>query len=172
MSLDYFGTPFSHPEHPSEQWVRHDKAIVDKVSLKSIICQRSFYRCSSSSGRRMPVLRIWSSTPLRKPDNYARATFGSEHGSNKRGPATRARYSKRPSDNQQVAVITQSIVQDYLWLHNAGKAILAKQWPLASLLCPLPGRQRQQVLCRPLHRLGFSNAVCGCLARLCERKGE
>lgn len=51
MSLDYFGSPFSHPDHPSEQWVRHDKAIVDNVSLPSIICQRSF--TSSSSGQRM-----------------------------------------------------------------------------------------------------------------------
>lgn len=94
MSLDYFGSPFSHPDHPSEQWVRHDKAIVDKVSLPSIICQQSFFLVLVRSAD--AVLRI-SSTPLRKPDDYARATFGSEHGSNKRGPATRARHSKRPS---------------------------------------------------------------------------
>lgn len=142
IKVDNFGIPFSNPGHPAEQWLRLNQPFFDKITLQHIMNQRSFYFVVVKSAAEIEKM---ASIPVR-PNNFVERMYGHCHDWNiKRyveqqqqpgfkGVTFQASESFQ-SDNEQIAVVSQSIAQDYMWLHDAKKAILKKQWPAYFIPC-------------------------------------
>lgn len=155
--------PFCNPGHPAEQWLRHNQPFFGETTLQHVLMQRVF---SLVLIKALPQVEALTSTPI-VPRTIYESLYGQDHTWSIRrytkqqqhpdfkGPTFEPSFAFR-DDNEQVAVVTQSIVQDYMWLHDAKKAILQKQWPAYFIPCEdnsdkryfvvlyLPAKLRQQ----------------------------
>lgn len=122
--------------HPAEQWPRHNQPFFGETTLQDVLGQRVFTVVLLSLQFRVERMMSTQVVPSTKFENV----YGKEH------EFDIARYKKQhelpgfpgktyeasrafQNDNEQVAVVTQSIVQDFMWLHMAKLAILQKRWP-------------------------------------------
>lgn len=167
VRVENFGIPFCNPGHAAEQWLRYNKPFFGKVTLQHIMNQRSFYLVLVKS---VAEVEQMASTPVR-PNTFVQSMYGQRHDwdikrytqqqqqSGFKGKTIQA-YESFQSDNEQIAILTQSVVQDYMWLHDAKKAILQRQWPAYFIPCE-EGEDRKYFVVIHLNvafREYFSNA--------------
>ncbi|KAL6699417.1 P-loop containing nucleoside triphosphate hydrolase protein [Trichoderma pleuroticola] len=108
-----YGKPFANYGHPSHGWMNHNEPIVGNSTLIDIIEQRNF------------------SFVLPGPFRYP---YGEEHSwslerydeqlPRNRGPQFVPAFSF-DNDNEHLAAMTQSQVQDVMWIHKAAQDIAA-----------------------------------------------
>lgn len=137
-----FGMPFCNPGHPAEQWLRRNQPFFGEITLQHVLQQRLFSFVVARPHRQVDAM---ASTPV-VPKTIFESLYGHDHAWNIqrymeqqqqpdfKGPTFEASLTFQ-DDNEQVAVVTQSIVQDYMWLHDAKKAILQKRWPAYFIPC-------------------------------------
>lgn len=170
IAVENFGIPFCNPDHPAEQWLRRNQPFFDEVTLQHIMNLRSVYLVVVKS---VAEVEQMASVPVR-PDNFAERMYGQSHGwdikryaEQRRQPGFRGKTFQASesfkSDNQEIAVVSQSVVQDYMWLHDAKKEILARQLPAYFIPCEdsEEGNDRKYFVVLYLDaafRLGFEDA--------------
>lgn len=122
-----FGMPFANRGHPSEQFLNHD-ASINGHTLVSILERDSFQFIVAVPDE--PLERQWTQKlagPFRYP--YGEVHFWDEGLYAELLPATKgpqfARAWTFDNDNEHLAALTQSQVQDIMWVHDAAVEIAA-----------------------------------------------
>ncbi|KAK0756460.1 hypothetical protein N5P37_010932 [Trichoderma harzianum] len=121
VTVKGFGIPFYHLDHPSDGWINHNEPIVGDMTLVDIIEQRKFSFVVASGDR---VLEKYWSQELPGPFRYP---YGEDHSWSleryneqlftHRGPQFVAALTF-DNDNEHLAAMTQSQVQDIMWLYK------------------------------------------------------
>lgn len=127
VSVYNFGMPFNNPGHPSEDWLFCNKPIIGNATLMQILKQESFrfvVPAAVEDVRRhldldclpSPTTFPYGTVHNFDMDRYAEdaSTWGGDH----YPPSLTFR-----NDSVHVAVVSQSVVQDFWWLHLAKEAI-------------------------------------------------
>lgn len=128
--VEGYGMPYAHKGHIAEKWLHQNQPIVHDVTLLGLLEQRSFHFVVNS---RPDVLReIWDPALLPQPFRYPYA-FGKDHAW--KGPevyyemlqkAKGHRFDARlsfDSSNEMLTVLSQSQIQDIMWLAGAAEKI-------------------------------------------------
>ncbi|KAG8167592.1 hypothetical protein KVR01_003281 [Diaporthe batatas] len=133
--VDGFGLPFANPADPElESWVDNTKAIAGDYTLVGVIQQRKFYFLVAYATRE--VQKNWNPALLPAPFSYP---YGTDHkwdmdkyreliAQTKSPRAFQPAYSF-DDDNSHVAVVTQAVVQDVVWLDDAANEIADIKFP-------------------------------------------
>lgn len=134
LSVYNFGMPFYNPGHASEDWLFRNEPIVGDVTLMQILKQQTF--------RFVVPAAVDTIRRRLDPDNIPQTTvfpYGTVHNFDLDRYAsdapTWAGDHYPPSllfrnDNDHVAVVSQSVVQDFWWLHLAREAIAQNVMPV------------------------------------------
>lgn len=127
-----FGLPFSNPGHPADGWFNRDEPMVASLTLREFLEQSVFT---------MVVGRVPGPAHLEKVIKEATLSpftypYGRDHMWDVTryvtpdGPASGTKFALRQSfddDNSHVAVLTQSVAQDQIWVaHEAAKLFATK----------------------------------------------
>ncbi|KAK1766326.1 DNA helicase [Phialemonium atrogriseum] len=127
VTVEGFGMPFTNPGHPSEGWINKDEAIIDKVTLLDILQQRHFAFVVGLTADSVDF--AWDPMALGDPFSYP---YGTEHSWDMARYKTMllktkghqfAPASRFINDNEHVACLTQSVVQDTFWLEQDAETI-------------------------------------------------
>lgn len=140
--VDGFGMPFANRGHPSEGVVNNGEYIGENVTLMDMIRRLEFHFIVASPD--MPLfsqLFAGIPTPFRYP--YGEEHFWDEGRYDEMLPKTKGHQFK-PSwsfdnDNEHLAALTQSQVQDVMWIHKASKKFgdtKLRAYFISSLSCP------------------------------------
>ncbi|KAM0255907.1 hypothetical protein ACHAQJ_005308 [Trichoderma viride] len=124
--VEGFRMPFANRGHPSEGFINNNECIKGDITLMGMIRRLEFHFIVAS-----PDLFLFSqldagiSAPFRYP--YGEEHYWSEERYEKMLPKTKGHQFK-PSwsfdnDNEHLAALTQSQVQDVMWLHKASQKI-------------------------------------------------
>ncbi|TFB02785.1 Regulator of nonsense transcripts 1 [Trichoderma ghanense] len=131
-----FGMPFANPGHPSEGFVNRNAAIKGKTLL-DILQQESFYFIVAAP--KGPLEKYWAQelpAPFRYP--YGQQHFWDEGRYDEILPETRGKQfppaMSFDDDNEHMAALTQSQVQDIMWVHKA--ALEIAEIPLRGYFVP------------------------------------
>lgn len=145
VSIRGFGLPFSNPGHPSEQRLLNGAPIIGSVRLEDIFSLRTYYIL-------VPLMAssAMSKFAADKIGPVVSYPYGEEHSwdlerydamlPNCRGQ----KFEPAPyfnNDVKQVAVVTQSEVQDVWWLYRVAEEVKEKKLP--AYLVPLRDDSRQ-----------------------------
>ncbi|KAJ4385734.1 hypothetical protein N0V93_010164 [Gnomoniopsis smithogilvyi] len=134
VSVYNFGMPFYNPGHATEDWLFHNKPIVGNTTLMHILKQQSFRFIVPAAAdtvrerlnpARLPSLTVFPYGQEHKfdMDRYA------EDAPKWAGSHYPACLTFR-NDNDHIAVVSQSVVQDFWWLHLAQEAIAQSPVPV------------------------------------------
>ncbi|RBA17465.1 hypothetical protein FPRO05_02189 [Fusarium proliferatum] len=124
VSVQGFGMPYSNPGHPAEDWLRYTASttVIGGLSLLDIIQQRHFSFLAAQPEKTM--MARWSVASLAPKFNYG---YGIDQSWNME------RYMKQlhdvkghrfqttwnfGTDASHVTALTQSIVQDFMWIQK------------------------------------------------------
>ncbi|EHK51133.1 hypothetical protein TRIATDRAFT_772, partial [Trichoderma atroviride IMI 206040] len=117
-----YGMPFSHPGEQFEAFINNSAPDSVGVTLIEVLQQRHFSFVVASPSN---VLRNWWTQPLPPPLHYP---YGQEHAwsyeryydliSGNKGPQFPPTWSFN-NDNDHLTVLTQSEIQDIMWVHQA-----------------------------------------------------
>ncbi|KAK3295984.1 AAA domain-containing protein [Chaetomium fimeti] len=137
VRVDGFGMPYKNPEHPeAEGWVNRNTTMVENITLLDFLAGRSFLFAMGVTPA--TINKEWNDARLPPPFSYP---YGTEHHwpPAHSGATNLTRYVEllertknaemfRPAysyddDNSHVAVVTQSVIQDIFWIHQASEAI-------------------------------------------------
>ncbi|KAK0717371.1 hypothetical protein B0T26DRAFT_295410 [Lasiosphaeria miniovina] len=129
-----FGTPFRNTQDPKvDRWVNDNAPIVGDTTLLDILTSKEFTLVVHQAPN--TLTHQWQT--LQAPFEYP---YGTEHSfDRKKLDRLRALYAQHKGpqfrhacvyddENSQVAVVTQSCIQDVFWLHEAAREILATKW--------------------------------------------
>ncbi|KAJ4191927.1 hypothetical protein NW767_010835 [Fusarium falciforme] len=129
-----FGVPFRSSDGEVDGWVNDNKPIVDGHTLLDVLRQRHLYfvlamapadALKHYSSDRLPPLFIY---PYSEDQSWNLARFKKEMAASKGHQFNKAfGYS---DDRSHVTVVTQSIVQDIAWIHDAAEEIKAVRFPV------------------------------------------
>ncbi|PNP55868.1 hypothetical protein THARTR1_04088 [Trichoderma harzianum] len=122
VTVKGYGNPFNHPDHPSDGWINYNKPVVgDDLTLIDILKRREFSFIVATPHR---VLEKYWSQELPGPFRYP---YGEDHSWSLeryeeqllkyRGPQFTAALTF-DDDNEHLAAMTQSQVQDIMWLYK------------------------------------------------------
>ncbi|KAM0254015.1 hypothetical protein ACHAQJ_006985 [Trichoderma viride] len=123
-----YGAPFSNPGHPSEKGIIQNEALAfaDDMTLADILRQRQFSLLVVAPSNAMRT--NWFQPlppPFRYP--YGEEHFWSEERYDDMLPKTRgpqfAPSWAFDNDNEHLAALTQSQVQDIMWIHKVAQEI-------------------------------------------------
>lgn len=126
--IEGFGLPFSNPGHPSEQWLFNDIPIIGNVTLSSILAQQEFEFIVPRVGSNILEKQLSSEAlgaDVKYPYGPQQAwdlSVGNAITGVIAGPHFPPAFSF-PDDESCVAVLAQSVFQDYFWLQQAADAI-------------------------------------------------
>lgn len=119
-TIEGFGMPFSNPGHPSEDWINGDDIMIHDMTLVEFLQQRSFYLVVGKAKADW-LAKLIPRCPI-TTFNYP---YGDEHCYSMeryldmqnvmKGERFEPRWTF-DSDNEHIAVTTQSTVQDILWV--------------------------------------------------------
>ncbi|OPB40624.1 hypothetical protein A0O28_0007040 [Trichoderma guizhouense] len=121
VTVKGYGNPFDHPDHPSDGWINYNQPVAGNMTLIDVIEQRIFSFVVAAPDR---VLERYWSQELPGPFRYP---FGEDHSWSLeryeeqlhvlkyRGPQFAAALTFN-NDNEHLAAMTQSQVQDVMWL--------------------------------------------------------
>ncbi|KPM45180.1 hypothetical protein AK830_g1349 [Neonectria ditissima] len=127
VQIEGFGMPFANPGHPAEDWILKGLPIAAGKTLLDILEQRSFQFVINSPPH---VLEgVWDDAKFPQPFSYP---YGTDHTWNEskfqsllereRGHQFAPCWGFR-EDNEHLAALVHSQVQDVMWVHNAAQAI-------------------------------------------------
>lgn len=123
VTVKGYGNPFDHPDHPSDRWINHNEPVVGDMTLIDVIELRNFSFVIALGDR---VLEKHWSQQLPGPFRYP---YGEDHSWSLgryeeqlhvleyRGPQFAAALAF-DNDNEHLAAMTQSQVQDVMWLYR------------------------------------------------------
>ncbi|KAL6798046.1 P-loop containing nucleoside triphosphate hydrolase protein [Trichoderma sp. SZMC 28012] len=121
-----YGKPFANPDHPSHGWMNQNEPVVGDSTLVDILEQRNFSFVVVTGD--LVLAKHWSQE-LPGPFRYP---YGDEHSWSlerydeqllrNRGPQFAPAFSF-DNDNEHLAAMTQSQVQDVMWIHKAAQDI-------------------------------------------------
>jgi hypothetical protein len=127
--VDGYGLPFANIDHPSHGWLNDNQPMIEATTLAGFLQQRDFFLAVAFSADDM--CKFWDYDLLPPPFSFP---YGTVHNWNPTrynrctaetsGPVFARSWTFEDS-NSHVAVITQSVVQDTLWIANAAAAIFA-----------------------------------------------
>ncbi|CAH0026931.1 unnamed protein product [Clonostachys rhizophaga] len=127
--VDGYAKPFSNPGHPCDGWFNRNLPIDDGITLLGLLEERRFHFVLSKNTDYYN--RFWTESMLPPPFSYPykhrlswdieeyRKEF-SEH----RGEPF-ARAITFPNDESRMAAVTQSAIQDVIWIADAAAEIFA-----------------------------------------------
>ncbi|KAL7904675.1 WD40-repeat-containing domain protein [Trichoderma velutinum] len=122
-----FGMPFDNRGHPSDGWINYSQPIIGNHTLLDILSKRTFRFVVESSVEDMQA----SFVPKRIPPPF-RYPYGTDHSWNPDRYDTMLHQTKGKTflkawkfenHNDHLAVVTQSQVQDFVWLRDAAVGI-------------------------------------------------
>ncbi|KAI5464674.1 hypothetical protein BGZ63DRAFT_451852 [Mariannaea sp. PMI_226] len=131
--VEGFGLPFANPGHPSEAWLNHNGPIVGTTTLLDIVEQREFtfvvFYPTVQLGRDWAQGDLKSFSYPYGKDHYwsldrYRDMLGQERGHQF------AQAWCFHDDNAHLAALTQSVVQDVMWLDVATDKIAEVRFPV------------------------------------------
>lgn len=133
--VEGFGVPFSNPGHPSEGWLYRDEPIVGEVRLSGILAQEAFTfvvpnTTAKALEARLSVDELGPvfSYPYGQEHSWDPARYTEQH-PDITGPAFPRAFTFS-DDNEHVAALTQSQVQDVWWLFVASIDIASHWHPI------------------------------------------
>ncbi|KAF7554912.1 hypothetical protein G7Z17_g2536 [Cylindrodendrum hubeiense] len=129
VSVEGFGIPFANALDPEvESWINHDAPIVENVTLLDVLRQNHFHFVVANTAQ--DALRNFSEDRLPPPFKYP---YGTNHTWNtdriqKLLFDTKDKRQFFPTyhyedDNAHITVVTQSIIQDIMWVDQAAREI-------------------------------------------------
>ncbi|KAM0324627.1 hypothetical protein ACHAQA_008016 [Verticillium albo-atrum] len=136
LTVDGFGFPFVNPHNPTvEAWLNQSAPIVDDITLPGFLKRKEF--CFAVATSVDEARRMLDVDKLPPPFAFP---YGTEHKWKRERydeqlAATKSKTSWMPSysfsdDNNHLAVMTQSVLQDVIWLDNAAIQIRATEVPV------------------------------------------
>ncbi|PTB37353.1 hypothetical protein M441DRAFT_40099 [Trichoderma asperellum CBS 433.97] len=142
LEVEGFGMPFANRGHPSEGVVSDDKCIKGSITLMGMIRRLKFhFIVASHESVLFHQLDAGIPAPFRYP--YGEEHHCSEERYDQMLPKTKGHQFK-PSwsfdnDNEHLAALTQSQVQDVMWIHKTSQKIAETKFPayfIKPLNCP------------------------------------
>ncbi|KAK5989760.1 hypothetical protein PT974_08020 [Cladobotryum mycophilum] len=140
VRVDRFGMPFHNPNHPSNGWLNLNEEIVDDVAFLDILQMKKF--SFVVPGLPQHTSARWCEEKLPSPFSYPYGTahywdearYHEMHDDIK-GPLYRAAFAY-DDDNSHLAVMTQSQVQDVMWVVKAAGQIADQKLHAYFVKCP------------------------------------
>ncbi|CAH0015243.1 unnamed protein product [Clonostachys rhizophaga] len=142
VTVDGYGNPFSNPGHPCDGWLNRDLPIEQGISLSELFKLRQFHVVVLSDrvdakkcfGGQLPMAFSYpyGNNHSWQPNTYKHASYGIKRS------LPFARALSFEDDNSRLAVLTQSVVQDTLWLALAAAKIFATK--LSAYFVPVKKR--------------------------------
>ncbi|KAK4083734.1 uncharacterized protein Triagg1_1396 [Trichoderma aggressivum f. europaeum] len=127
----HFGMPFDNPGHPGEGWIKQSQPIAGSQTLLDALSQRTFRFVVDSPVEDIPKSFVPEYIP--SPFSYP---YGTDHSWNlehyydmlslEKGSTFERQWSFQ-DHNDHLAVMTQSQVQDFVWLHEAAREIFKQK---------------------------------------------
>ena len=138
VTVEGFGIPFANPSHTAEGWINKNEPlgnVADRpFTLLDVLKQRSFFFVVSSPSA--IIEKFWAHAELPSPFSYP---YGTDHTwdvdryqaqlAQIRGPQFEPTCSF-DDDNAHLTALTQSQVQDVMWLDRAATEIRATKFPV------------------------------------------
>ncbi|RSL44165.1 hypothetical protein CEP54_014797 [Fusarium duplospermum] len=132
-TVNGFGVPFRSSDSEVDGWVNDNKPILDGHTLLDVLRQRHLYFVLAMAPA--DALKHYSSDRLPPPFTYPYsedqswnlARFKKEMAASKGHQF--AKGFSYPDDQSHATVVTQSIVQDIAWIHDAAEEIKAVRFP-------------------------------------------
>ncbi|CAG9982658.1 unnamed protein product [Clonostachys byssicola] len=132
VTVDGYGNPFSNPEHPCDGWLNQDLPIEQGIVLAEIFKLHQFHVVILSEivdakkcfGRQLPKAFSYpyGNNHSWQPNTYKDISYGIQRS------LPFARALNFGDDDSRLAVLTQSVVQDTLWLALAAAKIFATKF--------------------------------------------
>ncbi|CAG9982749.1 unnamed protein product [Clonostachys byssicola] len=136
--VEGFGKEFSHPGHPCDGWLNHGQPMIDGKTLLEVLDEREFFIVASFPHKE--VMKYWGDAPLPPSFRYEQVYgSGTDHAWNISG--AQQKWESLPSGeqfrrsitfddiNERIAVQTQFVIQDNLWVARAAAEIFATTFP-------------------------------------------
>ncbi|KAF5979297.1 DNA helicase [Fusarium coicis] len=126
-TIEGFGIPFAnHEDHQVESWINGDASIAGEYGLLDILQQQSLYLVLPAKSSLVKILGTTQNLstfryPYSEPFSWDLTRFQKELPENK-GQQFAPLYS-HPTDVSHMTAISQSIVQDVVWLCQAAKRL-------------------------------------------------
>ncbi|CAH0049226.1 unnamed protein product [Clonostachys solani] len=127
--VEGYAKPFSNPGHPCDEWINKSLPIDDGITLLGLLEERRFHFVLSKN--KDYYNRFWAESRLPPPFSYPYKhrlswdieEYRKEFSEHRGEPFLRA--PTFPSDEARMTVVTQSAIQDVLWLAEAAAEIFA-----------------------------------------------
>uniref|UniRef100_A0A8H7NN41 DNA2/NAM7 helicase-like C-terminal domain-containing protein n=1 Tax=Bionectria ochroleuca TaxID=29856 RepID=A0A8H7NN41_BIOOC len=144
VTVDGYANPFSNPGHPCDGWLNRDLPIEQGITLHELFKLRQFHIVVLSDpldakecfGRQLPKAFSYpyGNNHSWQPNTYKHASYGIKRS------LPFARALNFEDDDSRLAVLTQSVVQDTLWLALAAAKIFATKFSAYFV----PGKKRSE----------------------------
>ncbi|CAG9936851.1 unnamed protein product [Clonostachys rosea f. rosea IK726] len=144
VTVDGYANPFSNPGHPCDGWLNRDLPIEQGITLHELFKLRQFHIVVLSDpldakecfGRQLPKAFSYpyGNNHSWQPNTYKHDSYGIKRS------LPFARALNFEDDDSRLAVLTQSVVQDTLWLALAAAKIFATKFSAYFV----PGKKRSE----------------------------
>lgn len=135
-----FGKEFANPDHPCHKWLKHSGEMVSGMTVEKFVSQKEFMLVVGGQPGRDAFDKLMRGSPT-VPWIYP---YGNVHDwdvhrySENRDVMEGSKFQLRTvfeDDNEHVAVVTQQVVQDTLWVALDAAEIFSTKFPAYFVPC-------------------------------------